>query len=65
VATVEEYRGCSVKWLETGEQFVALVEPLDGSDRWMPITATVAEGMKVLKDRTRKRIDDWRHGSVR
>ena len=53
----DRYGGFEISWRETGERFVALVR-VPGEDRPPAIvTATVDEGMSVLKSRTRSIID--------
>lgn len=53
----ERYGAYEISWRETGERFVALVRLPAEKRPPAVITATVSEGMAVLKSRTRDVID--------
>lgn len=57
MANHEQYGGYQISWRETGEQFVALLRATAGEDPPAIITASVGEGMSVLKSRTFAVID--------
>lgn len=57
MATHEEYGSYQISWLETGEQFVALLRAAEEDDPPAIITASVGEGMAVLKSRTFAAVD--------
>ncbi len=56
MATREEYGSYQIDWRETGEQFIALIRAAEEEPPAI-ITASVDEGMVVLKSRTFATID--------
>ena len=53
----EIYQGYSVKWLVNVDKNVALIQPLEGEGPWPEISVPLADGMRVLQERTHAAID--------
>jgi hypothetical protein len=65
MAHTEIYGSYEIRWLETGEQFVALVRVPGVTGPPAVIYATVTEGMAILKHRTLRIIDSGEIGIYR
>lgn len=57
MAAHDEYETYQIRWLETGEQFVALLRTAADQEPPAIITASVSEGMAILKARTFAAVD--------
>jgi len=57
MAAEERYGTYQIRWLETGERFVAVVQSAADEDPPAIIEVSVSEGMDVLKARTYTAID--------
>lgn len=57
MAAHDEYETYQIWWLETGEQFLALLRTTADQEPPAIITASVSEGMGILKTRTFAAVD--------